>query len=329
MPVFPLIAASGLLLLGAAVFLLRSGVLTMGTGATSSRRSLRAVSDELRTFNDFDSEVADIFETAHSRYSQSSEDEDKRKIHGVSFQTKLRYARLQSFPPYVYSLAQIVISLSAFLLARMFFKAPLQIAALFAGPILINWIITKRINQRVKEFDLDFPQFLLSVVGMLKTGLNTTQALQAAADNLDDTSLVKQEVELMLERVRVGVPEDRSIGSFAEDVFHPEVELFVQALILSKRVGGTLSETLDRLAKQVRKRQQFKMSAGAAVSMHRGSIWFILLLIAGLNFYIYKSSPEMVVGVWANPSLTAYAQFALCLMLGGVWWMNKLTDFKV
>lgn|GEM_PF-1092332 len=328
-PMIPLIAASSALILGGTLVLLRMGVVNLGLGATASRRSLRGISDDLRVSDDFESQGADNFVTNFERHAKSNEDDDKAEIRGVSIQTKLRYAQLQSIPPYVASFVQIVISLGALILARMYFEAPIQIASLFTGPLFVNWIIHKRIHQRAKAFDLDFPQFLLSVVGMLKTGLNSAQALQAAADNLEETSLVRQEVQLMLERVRLGVPEDRSIGSFGEDIFHSEIELFVQALILSKRVGGTLSDTLDRLAKQARKRQQFKMTAASAVSMHRGSIWFILALILGLNLYMLKVSPELVVGVWTDPTLKGFAQGLLCLILMGMFWMKKLTDFKV
>ena len=99
--------------------------------------------------------------------------------------------------------------------------------------------------------------------------MNSLTALQAASEGLDPESLVRQEVELMLERLRMGVPEDQSIGSFGEDIFHEEIELFVQALLLSRRVGGNLSDTLERLAKQVRKRQYFRESASAAFGQQR------------------------------------------------------------
>jgi tight adherence protein B len=127
----------------------------------------------------------------------------------------------------------------------------------------------------------------------------------------------------------LGVSEDRSIGSFGEDIHHQEIELFVQALILSRRVGGTLSDTLDRLAKQVRKRQNFKMAASGAVGMHRGSIWVILALISALQLYMLFSTPEIVLGTWRNPSLNGFAQAAVALMVVGVLWMNKMTRFKV
>jgi tight adherence protein B len=274
-------------------------------------------------------ETADLLGRSRVRGLAGADVAERKTERGLSLQARLRYANLAAYPPYFFSLLQIGISLAAFFEARLYVKEVLQIVALTSGPLLVNWFINRRIEKRIRDFDIDFPQFLLSVVGMLKTGLNTVQALEAAAAGLEQHSIVRQEVELMLERFRVGVSEDRSIGSFAEDILHPEVELFVQALILSRRVGGTLSETLDRLAKQVRKRQTFKMSAKAAIGMHRGSIWVIVALIVGLQFYIYKIAPVLVLGTWQNPSLTGIAQSAVVLILLGIRWMNTMTKFKV
>jgi len=312
-----------------AVFLLRGWAIGASTGGGSASRSLRSISDDLRSIGDTEPLDGDLLRDGRSRrLSQAAEVEQKQE-RGLSLEARLRYAQFGEYPVYVFSLVQVAISLAAFLVARMYCKELLQLMSLMVGPLVVNFIINRRIEARVRRFDADFPQFLLSVVGMLKTGLNTVQALQAGAEGLEETSLVRQEVELMLERLRLGVSEDRSIGSFGEDVHHPEIELFVQALILSRRVGGTLSDTLDRLAKQVRKRQNFKMAASGAVGMHRGSIWVILVLIAGLQAYMLASTPEIVLGTWKNPSLNGFAQGAIGLMVVGVLWMNKMTNFKV
>jgi Flp pilus assembly protein TadB len=246
-----------------------------------------------------------------------------------SLQVRLRCAELSAVPVYVVGIVQITLSLGAFVLARIYLKEALQVASLFTGPLVVNWFINRRIKARVARFNSDFPQFLLSVVGMLKTGLNPSQALQSAAENLEIDSLVRQEVELMLERFRMGVPEDRSIGSFGEDIPQPEIELFVQALILSRRVGGNLSETLDRLAKQVRKRHVFTLAAESTVSMQRGSVWVIIVIMIALQLYMFNVLPEMVTGPWIHPKLAGYTQGTLVVIGVAILWMRKITNIKI
>lgn len=300
-----------------------------------ARRSkgLRSSLDDYRQ----DMEILVEGESSEDAFVEQQVNEDWQKaieaaperIRGQTLEMKLRYAHLTWMPPYVVSLLQILISLVAFAVAYVYLKLPLQILSAFTGPILVNSWIHRRMRKRVQRFDADFAQFLLSVVGMLKTGLNPIQALEAAADSLEEESLVRQEVELMLERVRMGVSEDRSIGSFGEDIDQPEIELFVQALLLSRRVGGTLSDTLDRLAKQIRKRQTFKLEANGAVSMQRGSIYAIIVVIMFVQFYMYLIAPDMVVGAWTHPKLAGFAQGAIVITLLAIAFVNKLTKLKI
>ena len=311
------------------------GILAAGLLLLYTVKSLRGDSDgegdeDLRSLMDFYRDDPTEVETEDPLLTPESESNalslERRE---TSLDKRLRYAQLENVPPYMVSVAQVVISLSAFLIARMFLREVLQVTSLMLGPIIVNKIIERRIESRAKRFDTDFPQFLLSVTGMLKTGLNTIQALEAAASGLEEDSLVRQEVELMLERFRVGVPEDRSIGSFGEDIRQPEIELFVQALILSKRVGGSLSDTLDRLSKQIRKRQTFKLSASSSVSQQRGAIWVIIGLIAALQVFMLMTAPSMVLGAWQSPSLAGWAQGSLVIVVFGVFLMNKITNIKV
>jgi tight adherence protein B len=246
-----------------------------------------------------------------------------------SLEERLKYADLAWIPVSAISLAQISISLIAFIIASLYLKLVLQIFSVLSGPLLINWLINRRIEKRVQLFDRDFAQFILSVVGMLKTGLNPIQAIEAASENLDEQSIVRRQVELMLERLRVGVSEERSIGAFGEDIDQPEIELFVQALMLSRRVGGSLSDTLDRLSKQIRKRQQFKISAVGAVSMQRGSIWAIIAVILGVQMYMLIFTPAMVLGAWTDPRLAGWAQGSLIITAAAVFVLKRITNIRI
>ncbi|MBX7144323.1 MAG: type II secretion system F family protein [Oligoflexia bacterium] len=245
----------------------------------------------------------------------------------ITLRKKLKFAQWK-LPPIAFRLLELGISMTAFSFAVLKFNIALQAISLLTGPLFMRWLLNTQIERRFKAFDSDYPQFLLSLVGLLKTGMNPMGALETAAQGLEAGSLVRSEVELMIERLRFGVSEDKSIGAFGEDVFHPEIELFVQALLLSRRVGGTLSDTLDRLAKQVRKRQYFRASANAAVGMQRGSIWFILAILVGMEVYLYFVYPQAVVGAWNNEFGWQVWQFAIVVILLGIFWVRQVTRIR-
>ena len=301
-------------------------------GLRGSAKGLRKNIDEYRLRNiELDDDPDDDNGGDADGEGESDEAEEEEYTHGkgLTLEMKLRYANLSWMPPFMVSILQIIVSLFFFWLAYTYLRTVMQIVSVFTGPIFVNGWINKRIKKRTQKFDKDFAQFLLSVVGMLKTGLNTVQSLQAASESLDDDSLVKKEVELMIERVTLGVPEEDSIGAFGEDINQPEIELFVQALILSRRLGGTLSDTLDRLSKQVRKRQAFNREASSAVSQQSGSIWVIIGIIGAVQLYMYFMAPKMVVGAWTHPNLAGIAQSTIVIVLFALLMMKKVTNLKV
>lgn len=246
----------------------------------------------------------------------------------MTLQKKLKYAQWR-LPPSAFRICEVVISLLVVTLMHSKFNLFMQSLGLLTGPIIMRWILGTLINRRFKAFDADYPQFLMQLVGLLKTGMNPIGGIESAAHALEPTSLVRIEVELMLERLRFGVSEDKSIGVFGDEIAHPEIELFVQALLLSRRVGGTLSDTLERLARQVRRRQYFRSSAKAAIGMQRGAIWFILGIMVGLEIYLYFMFPESVTGAIADPVGWQVWQGGISLILLGVYWINQVTKIRV
>lgn len=246
----------------------------------------------------------------------------------VTLEKKLKYAQWK-MSKRTYWLLAIGISVVSFLVISQKFNTFFQALSVAMGPIVMNGLLAKAMNKRFKKFDRDYPQFLLQLVGLLKTGMNPVQAISATSEGLEIDSLVRIEAEIMLERMRLGVDEDKSIGGFGEDVNHPEIELFVQALLLSRRVGGTLSDTLDRLSRQVRRRQYFREQAVAAVGLQRGSIWFILSILCALETYIYFVMPAFVVGAIQNPLGWQIWQFGLLMIIGGIFWIRQVTKIRV
>jgi tight adherence protein B len=269
----------------------------------------------------------------------SSSRKDKNSIWDAAPQVKTSDSRLTlkkrlkfaqwKISPAAFRLLEVSMSIFAFFIAGIKLNMMMQIMALGSGPLFMRWLLNFFVNRRFKAFDQDYSPFLLSLIGLLKTGMNPMAALEAAAQGLEEGSLVREEVELMMERLRFGVSEDKSIGAFGEDVFHQEIELFVQALLLSRRVGGTLSDTLDRLARQVRRRQYFRNSAVAAVGMQRGSIWFIIGILVALEVYLFIVYPESITGAWENDIGWQVWQAGIAMILMGIYWVRQVTKMKV
>jgi tight adherence protein B len=246
----------------------------------------------------------------------------------MTLEKRLKYAQWK-IPTLTYRLLEAVCSIAMLILIQNHVGIVLQAASLLFGPVFMGWILNFFMMKRFKRFDADYPHFLMSMVALLKAGMMQIGALESAAKGLEAKSLVREEVEIMVERLRLGLPEDKSIGAFGEDIYHPEIELFVQAMLLSRKVGGNLSDTLERLARQVRKNQFFRNSAIAAVGLQRGSIWVILGLLVALEGYIYMIHPTMVVDAWHDELGWKVWQASILMVIVGFLWVRQITKIKV
>lgn len=256
--------------------------------------------------------------------------DSKRKSSGsqLSLDKKLRYARWP-ITPLQFRGIQAVVAIACFIPAYWHLQIIWQVLAPTLGALLVNGVLTRAIGSRFKKFDDDYPVLLLSYVSLLKTGMTTIAGLESSGKGLDESSLVRAEVELLIERLRLGLTEEQAISSFGEDIAHPELELFVQSLLLSKRVGGQLSSTLERLARQVRKRQEFRKRAVAAIGMERGSMWAIGGIMSALLLYMFIKSPELILPAFKSETGINIYQFGIAFIVVGVYWMKNVTNIKV
>ena len=246
----------------------------------------------------------------------------------LTLEKRLRYAR-SPITAIQYRAIQILVTIAFFIPAYMHGTVFIVFLAVFLPQAMVSSVLDHFVAVRFKAFDDDYPVLLMSYVSLLKTGMNTIQGLEAASKGLDQGSLVRSEIELMIERLRLGLTEEQAISAFGEDIHHPELELFVQSLLLSRRVGGMLSQTLERLAKQVRKRQEFRKKAVAAVGMERSSIYAIAFIMSLLLGYLIWSSPELVLPAFSHELGNKIFQAGIMLIVFGFYWSRKVTNIRI
>lgn len=252
----------------------------------------------------------------------------KRSAGRKSLSKRLRYGAW-SISPQVFYLTTVSLSLAILALVATFADRFVLPFTLLSGPLIMNGLLRRSIERRVRLFSADYAQFLMTVVSLLKTGMTPSGALEEAARGLPPGALVRTEVLLMIERIRVGMSEERSIGAFGEDIDHPEIELFVQSLLLGLRVGGSLADSLERLSKQVRKRQHFKSSAISSVAQQRGSMLAIVLIMGALVAFLALAMPKLLLGLFHDPLGWAVVQTCAIALTLAVLWLQSITRIKI
>lgn len=252
---------------------------------------------------------------------------ERDKDGNITLRQRIKYAgwKLSSR---VFNLFRILSAVIFFLITHHVFSLFLSSVMAFVGWGLCDSLLTRSINKRFKSFDRDFATFLQSIVSLLKSGMNNLSAIGVSADNLEENSYVRQEANIMLQRLKAGVGEEKSISRFAEAIDHSEIELFVQAMILGNKLGGSLSQTLDRISEQVRKKKYFRESAISAVGLQKGSLWIIMLIFGGILVMMMINAPQFIDHLKTD-SGKMVVEGGIFLNLLGIYWIKQIVKIKI
>ena len=124
---------------------------------------------------------------------------------------------------------------------------------------------------------------------------------------------------MVLREQKLGVSLEDAFESFAKRVNLEDVNLMVAAIVISKDVGGNLSEVLERLASTLRSKAALEGKIRALTSQGKLQGVIVGLLPVFLAFVLFQMEPEAMA-----PLFTTYygwgvmAVVAVLLILGGV-----------
>ncbi len=252
---------------------------------------------------------------------------ERNKNGNLTLKQKIIYAGWH-ISPIIFNTIRGIVSVIFFLITKQFFSLFLSTIMAVVGFVIVTTILNKAMEKRSNAFDKDFASYLQSIVSLLKAGMNVTTAMEEGGGNLEEGSTVKKEVESLSSRLKSGVGEDEAIGRFANTIDYPEVELFVQAVILGNKLGGSLTQTLDRISEQCRKKQYFRESAVAAVGQSKGSLWIIMIILVGVLAFLSIKAPQMTDHLKTDTG-KIILEAAIFLNLFAIYLMGKIVKIKV
>lgn len=196
-------------------------------------------------------------------------------------------ASLSMRPALIWSLSVISGMLLAFAVSRI--VAPFAVPLFFLGGALLPFLwVEARIRSRASSFSQDYPSILLATSSSIKAGLTPYRALERSIHLLPDDSLVRKEIEQLMNDLQRGVPKERALQRFAQSIRQPELELFRTGFALVIDHGGKFAPTLERLAKVTKDRSSLIHAAMVSTATMRMTAT-ILLLVTPLFLLLLSS----------------------------------------
>jgi tight adherence protein B len=167
------------------------------------------------------------------------------------------------------------------LLAFLFGTGPIILVPLtvVAGMMPFSWIWLK-MRKRLKAFEDELPDLLITIAASLKAGHSFKQGLQAVVD--EGHPPANQEFKRVLTEASLGRPMDDALVEMAERMASKNFEFAITAVTIQRQVGGSLATLFDMVADTVRQRQQFARKIRALTAMGRMSAYTLI----GIPFFL-------------------------------------------
>ena len=204
---------------------------------------------------------------------------------------------------------------------------PLALATgvgVFVLPRLAYGYLKRRRAAKLVE---QMPDALNMLAGSLRSGASLAIAMDLVAT--ETAAPFSQELSLVLREQKLGVSLEDAFESFAKRVNLEDVNLMVAAIVISKDVGGNLSEVLERLASTLRAKAAIEGKIRALTSQGKLQGVIVGLLPVFLAFVLFQMEPEAMA-----PLFTTYygwgvmAAVSVLLILGGVF-IKKIVTIDV
>lgn len=156
----------------------------------------------------------------------------------------------------------------------------LALLAAIGGGFIPRGLAARRLAKRKDRFRHQFADALDLIANVLRAGRGFQQALELLHAEFEDP--LREEVGIVLQELRLGMPIPDSLKNLSLRVQEPEVEIFRTAVGVSLHMGGNLAEVLQNISRTVRSRLQAggRVRALTATGRMQGAI------LAGLPVFM-------------------------------------------
>ena len=173
--------------------------------------------------------------------------------------------------------------LAGFIAAAAGLPSLIIIAVLAVGAFIPYLVVALKARRRLRSFENQLPDLLVTLAASLKAGHSFRQGLQAVVE--EDQEPASKEFKRVLAETRLGRPMDAALSEMARRLGSKDFEFVITAVTIQRQVGGSLAGIFDMVADTVRDRQQFQRKIRGLTAMGRMSAY----TLAGLPFFVWRA----------------------------------------
>jgi tight adherence protein B len=218
----------------------------------------------------------------------------------------------------------------AFVVA-LFFAAAGSSPLLILGAMLVAGggpfgFVSFRARSRIKKFDNQLPELLITIAASLKAGHSFRQGIQSVVDEGADPAA--KEFRRVLTETQLGKPMDDALGDLAGRIESKNLTFVINAVTIQRQIGGSLAGLFDMVADTVRQRQQFARKVQGLTAMGRMSAYVLVGLPFFIGIVVTFMNPEYMTPLYHTATGQKLLALGLAMIVIGSAILKKMVSFR-
>jgi tight adherence protein B len=213
------------------------------------------------------------------------------------------------------------------LIATMLTPSMLITLAAFGGgaalPVVFVWF---KASRRLKAFENQLPDVLITLAAALKAGHSFKAGLQTIVD--EGSPPASKEFHRVLAEARLGKPLDSALSDMSERLGSKNFDFVITAVKIQQQVGGSLAGLVDMVADTVRQRQQFIRKVKGLTAMGRAGAYVLVALPFFIAIVISFINPTYMDPLYHTQTGHMLIYIGLGMMAFGSLILKKIVSFK-
>jgi tight adherence protein B len=199
------------------------------------------------------------------------------------------------------------------------------IAMVFAGVVPFGYV-SFRAKSRIKKFDNQLADLLITIAASLKAGHSFRQGIQSVVDEGADPAA--KEFRRVLTETQLGKPMDDALADLATRIESNNLTFVINAVTIQRQIGGSLAGLFDMVAETVRQRQQFTRKVKGLTAMGRMSAYVLIGLPFFIGAVVTMMNPTYMAPLYHTSTGQKLLATGLVMIVVGSTILKKMVSFR-
>jgi tight adherence protein B len=199
------------------------------------------------------------------------------------------------------------------------------LAMVVVGSLPIAYVTVKAAT-RIKKFENQLPDLLITIAASLKAGHSFRQGIQAVVDEGADPAA--KEFRRVMTETQLGKPMDDALTDMADRIGSKNLSFVITAVTIQRQIGGSLAGLFDMVADTVRQRQQFFRKVKGLTAQGRMSAYVLVGLPFFIALVVTMMNPSYMAPLYHTSSGHKLIATGIAMLIIGSLMLKKTVSFK-